>query len=270
MIVTDKFVYLHQPKTGGTFVTSVLLRLHQVRWSLPLRVLSTRREDMVFHGRYGRFVYNNRKHGERRAIPPRHDRPRILATFRNPYDLLVSQYEFGWWKRKECLQYFRAVPRFSSKYPHFPALTFAEYVEISDLALQITTPDLVDASERPGLLTREFIRFYCKNPELVLSRFAEGDFSTKELRSELEPIHFLRQHSLNHDLHAFLLGVGYEPLDLDFIPTLNRILPGGKGRPVGRPWQAYYTAELQQSVRSRERLLFELFPEFECTPLGGV
>ncbi len=34
MVVTDKFVYIHKPKTGGTFVTDALLRLYEGKWNL--------------------------------------------------------------------------------------------------------------------------------------------------------------------------------------------------------------------------------------------
>jgi hypothetical protein len=33
MIFTDRFVYVHEPKTGGTFVTSMLFRLYELRWT---------------------------------------------------------------------------------------------------------------------------------------------------------------------------------------------------------------------------------------------
>ena len=33
MIFTDRFVYVHEPKTGGTFVTSMLFRLYGLRWT---------------------------------------------------------------------------------------------------------------------------------------------------------------------------------------------------------------------------------------------
>ena len=31
MLVTDMFVYIHHPKTGGTFVTTMLMRAHEAR-----------------------------------------------------------------------------------------------------------------------------------------------------------------------------------------------------------------------------------------------
>ena len=88
MIITDKFVYVHHPKTGGTFVNSVLRQLYKVENNVP-------RER-----RYGEFAWR-RKHRPCRKIPEEHRGKLVLATVRNPYDWWVSAYEFGWWKRKE-------------------------------------------------------------------------------------------------------------------------------------------------------------------------
>jgi hypothetical protein len=43
------------------------------------------------------------------------------------------------------------------------------------------------------------------------------------------------------------------------------VLPddGLRDRPEHDPWQSYYTPELKDFVRTRERLLFGHFPEFD-------
>ncbi|HYI07972.1 MAG TPA: hypothetical protein VEK57_02770 [Thermoanaerobaculia bacterium] len=134
MIFTDRFVYVHQPKTGGTFVTSVLFRLHDFRWTRWTHLQSAFRGSLVHRNRYGTFVYNNHKHGGRAAIPAAQRHKPVLATARNPYDLYVSQYEFGWWKRREYRRWFR------------PDLSFEEYVRV--------------AGEAFGPLAQQFLRFH--------------------------------------------------------------------------------------------------------------
>jgi hypothetical protein len=134
MIFTDRFVYVHQPKTGGTFVTAVLFRLHDFRWTRWTHLQSAFRVNLVHRNRYGTFVYNNHKHGGRGAIPPEQRHKPVLATVRNPYDLYVSQYEFGWWKRREYRRWFR------------PDVSFEEYVRV--------------AGEAFGPLSEQFLRFH--------------------------------------------------------------------------------------------------------------
>lgn len=53
---------------------------------------------------------------------------------RNPFDLYVSKYEFGWWRRAEFRRYYEALPRFRDEYPTFPDLSFADYVKLSNAA----------------------------------------------------------------------------------------------------------------------------------------
>jgi hypothetical protein len=40
MLFTDNFVYIHQPKTDGTFVTTVVLRLHEFRGNFLIHGMS--------------------------------------------------------------------------------------------------------------------------------------------------------------------------------------------------------------------------------------
>jgi hypothetical protein len=105
MIFTDQFVYVHEPKTGGTFVTSVLLQLYDVRWTRWTHLRNTLQSNMVFRRPRGTLIYNSHKHGACEHIPEAHRHKQILASVRNPYDLYVSQYEFGWWKQPQFRKY---------------------------------------------------------------------------------------------------------------------------------------------------------------------
>ena len=109
MIITDRFTFVHVPKTGGTFVSSVLFRLYHVRWTWVTHLISSMKRNLVYKRDYGTFIYNNNKHGTCAEIPPEHLHKPVLMVIRNPYDLYVSQYEFGWWKRKEFLPYYLSL-----------------------------------------------------------------------------------------------------------------------------------------------------------------
>ncbi len=82
MLICDRFVYIHMPKTGGTFVRHALTKL-------------LAKCDIAF------FDDQDNKHAGVERIPDRYRHLPVLATIRNPFDHLVSLYEFGWWKRKE-------------------------------------------------------------------------------------------------------------------------------------------------------------------------
>jgi hypothetical protein len=261
MIATDRFVYVHQPKTGGTFVSTALFRVHRVRWNWAVHLLSSVKTDLCFKTKYGYSIYNNNKHGGCGEIPARLARRVVLASVRSPYDLMVSQYEFGWWRRRSNLRYFEAVPGFRRRFSGFPDLSFEEFVELSELAFQ--TAHVAGRDSDPGVLTREFMHYYFKDKAGALSRFDDSYVATRAFEADMHPDRFLRQDRLNTMLHEFLLESGYDPEDVAFIPGMQRVLPGGKGRAGGESWERYYTPELKQRVRHRERLLFALFPEYD-------
>ena len=259
MIITDRFVYVHEPKTGGTFVTSVLLRVHGIEWTRLTQLLTVLRSENRWRGPFGDFVYQNNKHGTCNQVPPRYRDH--LATIRHPLDLYASEYEFGWWKRRGMLRYYRAIPDFATRFPTFPDLRFEEYVALANLAFR--SPRERTRPDAPGAMTERFVRYYCRDPLAVMQRLNEPQGSAEDVRRDLHDITFLRTNGLNRQLHAFLGRMGYPDDVLAFIPTLGRVLPQGKGRPMDRPWQSYYSPELLQSVRESESVLFDLFPDFD-------
>src|ERR1044072_2714963 len=204
MIFTDKFVYVHEPKTGGTFVTSMLFRLYGLRWTRW-----THLRNAVFgevggkHLRYGSLIHNSNKHGGCNEIPQRQRGKKILATVRNPFDLYVSQFEFGWWKRSEFLKFYESVPNFRRDYSNFPDLDFAAYVRLSNAAFCSLANG--HASETtPGLITEQFLKFYFRDPRAAYAELRAGANGTHV--PDMHDLHFIRTDDLNRGLFDFLAG----------------------------------------------------------------
>lgn len=260
MIFTDRFVFVHMPKTGGTFVTAALLQLYGVRWTWRTRLASTVRSNLVYRRPLGTFVYHNNKHGTCNEIPADHANKPVLAAVRNPFDLYVSQFHFGWWQRKEFRRYYAAVPGFESDYRNFPELKFEQFVRLMCAAFGRPA---AAGGRGVGWLSETLARYYLRHPAESLDSAGDGP-TAERCRSDMHDVRFIRTHQLNDDLHAFLVGMGYPPGEVEFVRTLGRVLPGGKGRPAGEGWQAYYTPELRAEVREREWLYFALFPEFDA------
>jgi hypothetical protein len=261
MIFTDHFVYLHEPKTGGTFVTRALLRLYGLEASRWLTLQAVLRGQVTRNGGpYGSFTYHNLKHGTYRQVPAPHREKPVLATVRGPYEMYVSQYEFGWWRHRRMRRWFAAVPDFRHRFPRFPDLSFPEFVELWDAAMG--DPDEAEGGCGRGAWTRQFIRFYFREPEQART-WADAELLDPEARRAAMPrIHFVHTDGVRDGLHAFLLEQGYRPDDLQFILEMGKVLPG-RGRSEDQRWERYYTPGLKERVRRRERLLFEIFPEFD-------
>lgn len=253
MIVTDRLVFVHMPKTGGTFVRKVLEELYGVapaprgRLARLLRRLRPRRRP-PFH--------QLRKHGACREIPPEAAHLPILGCVRNPLDRYVSQYTFGWWRTHP--EEFPGI----AEHPSFPELTFTEFVELAMERFARHDHPRVDPSL--GWHTVQLVEWYGLDPKRLLGSSAA--LTAERLRDGLFPVTFLHTDRLNHDLLEALLELGFPADRLAFIRELPRIYPREGGRPPTEGWEAYYTPALRRLVRHRERLLFELFPELE----GGV
>ncbi len=253
MIITPDFVYVHMPKTGGTFVTRVLDTLYADR-KLPrplhrLRKAAGRRIPGI--PPYVPPVRNVDKHGFGHQIPPEAAHLPILGCVRNPMDRYVSQYRFRWW---------RANPGFFpglAEHPEFPDLSFSSFVELADR--RFTGMYNRRIAPHLGWHTVQFVNWYCRDPERLVR---DDDLDAEGIRADLLPVTFLRTGELNRGLHDFLVEIGFPEDRVAFVLEWERILPEGGGRPRGDRWQRYYTPALERRVRERERLLFELFPSF--------
>jgi hypothetical protein len=258
MLITDRFIHIHQPKTGGTFVAKTLLRLYQVP-----RNPQASRHDVAFETPYGPFIYCTPKHNRCINIPAPHRSKKVLATVRNPYDSYVSHYEFGWWKDDKYREHYDRTPDFDRRYPGFPNLGFPEFVDFFNRVWFIPGSPRAHTTESVGRLTRDFILYFFKDPRAVFSRLDESYFASGAYRSDMFDVHFLRTDRLNRELHDFLLREGFRPEDIAFILGLGKILPEGSRRDAQRTWDTYYTPEVKALVRSKERYLFTLFPAFD-------
>ena len=130
MVITDKFVYIHKPKTGGTFVTDSLLELHDGKWNWWIHFKLALLKKVQFKNNVGTLTLTANKHGGCLEIPAKYRDKIIVSTIRNPFDYYVSQYEFGWWKRKEWLPYYQKLENFKARYSTFPDLKFGDFLAL--------------------------------------------------------------------------------------------------------------------------------------------
>jgi hypothetical protein len=282
MVITDKFVYIHMPKTGGTFVTSVLFRIHNSTkptstrynsaYRLLLSVLHPSRARLVNSLKlYGEIVDLEPKHGTCHEIPEQHRNKPILSTIRTPYDWYVSQYEFGWWKRTFLYHpeshptpagfaIEHVLPEFIVQYPHFPDISFQEFVDLCNKAALVFNSE---CDTDLGLYTHSFVRFYYREAAKVISRIDWEYVCSGRHKLDMFNVDFIKTDRLNQELYGFLLSIGYRAEDLRFLPALGKILPMGRGRRKDQHWEKYYAPSLKEFIREKDWALFEMFPDFD-------
>ena len=220
MLITDKFVFIHMPKTGGTFVSSTLLRIHSSYLDLPhdyffstppkkLKLVSRNVTENFDSPKYGSVVNQLPKHGKCRQIPQEHRKKQIVSILRNPYDWYVSQYEFGWWKKKGYWEHYWKVSGRKGRAPQVPKLSFEEF-----LAFQVKRPYKNKAFQKFGYYTQQFIYFFSHHPKLTASWIHVGYIKSGDYNENLFDVQFLRTDRLNIDFFEFLLATGYEADDV--------------------------------------------------------
>jgi hypothetical protein len=258
MILTPRFVYIHLPKTGGTFVSTVLERLMKPprprNW--PERVVGRIRKQIL-----GRPWVDTNKHGFCCEIPEPYRGLPIAACVRNPFDRYVSQFEFGWWRtHREPWIDWEAIGR---RFPSFPDIDFGEFLEVASIHFQRLEGSPLPPEDALGFHSEQFVRHFFRDPEGTWPLIDDAYIEERRWERDLFPVRFLRQESLNRDLHDFLLEVGFPPGEVAFVLEEGPILPEGSSRKGDRHWSDYYTPRLKALIRRRERLFLAVFPEYD-------
>lgn len=262
MVITDKFVYIHKPKTGGSFVTDALLALYDAKWSHLSHLKLALTGKISYNNSFGELKITSAKHGGCSLIPDGEKSKIIVTTIRNPFDYYVSQFEFGWWKRSEWLKYYRTFPEFKQKFYQFPHLNFRQFMELTHCVFNPGNFRDFDDPDTPGRNTIEFIDMYFKRPQDVYGRVNSTYAQSGLFKNDMYRVRFIFTHKLNKQLYDFLLEMGYPQKDIEFILKKEKVLPQGKGR-VNKPkWRDYYTDDLIDLVRKKDNFLFSIFPEF--------
>lgn len=263
MVVSERLVFIHLHKSGGSFISTFLLcflpSAHRIGYHYPLAVLPD-----AYHG-----------------LP-------VLGSVRNPWDAYVSYYSF----QLELLANARARSAGMSQ-RELEAWTaagndplngidvlFDEMSEGGSLGFAATTRRIlalgVDDALLDGLLdkmpttfdrrgrctplqTRGFRGMNVRAVDLATIRgTGEGLFSFlfRHIYGDTQGIHFLRMESLREDLLGYLRAERVE-----VTPEMQRFVRGSDrvNTSYHRPFASYYDKELVALVRERDGKLAQQF-----------
>lgn len=267
MIITDHFVILNFPKTGSSFVRKTLKTIHGYDF-LPRRICrklglpdrSGMKELLLpTIGRKTRYRDIRAQHGTYRQIPHEHRHKTIATVMRNPFDRYVSTFLYGYWRDK-----FPAIvpeEELYRRFPKFPDLTFPDYYRLIHLYSRENKLNGATPEADLGNHTVHFVQFYFPEPEKVLNRMDDDYVARQDYLEEMPEIVFLHQERLNEELYAFLEGCGYPASRIDFIRQAApvNVTPRQQGE---QEVEAFYSQAMIDKILRRDRLLFDLFPEY--------
>jgi len=226
MIVTDKFVFVHFPRTGGTFITDVIMRFfpsaREIGYHLP------------------RFLLPN----EYSHLP-------VLGAVRNPWEFYVSWYYHVWprdaatplhsWLSENGNQQFEGATR--------NALNLGTANDRLDALIE-KLPDDVDYRQRniPNI-TKDALR------KVRGSGVGYYTFRFNHLFGNADEVFFCRLETLRRDLVRFFEAIGAVSDELrDYVFRRDK-----KNISEHLHYSTYYTPELAELVLIRERRVIERF-----------
>jgi len=226
MLITDKFVFLHLPRGGGTFVYEV------VRKFFP----SAR--EIGYHF-------------PRELLPKEYSHLPVLGVVRNPWEFYVSWYHHV--RPRNTASVLFSCLSDNGK------LGFAETIRNAlnlgvnegrlDLLIEML-PEHVDYRRRniPNITKESVRKFRGTGVGYYTLRF-------NQIFGKAEDVFFCRLDTLRRDLIAFLDGIGVATNELrDYVLRLDK-----KNTSEHSQKSTYYTAELAELVRIRDRPLVDRF-----------
>ena len=226
MIVTDKFVFVHFPRTGGTFVTDMIMKFfpsaHEIGYHMPISLL-----------------------------PKEYSHLPVLGAVRNPWEFYVSWYYHIWprdigkplfsWLTDNCKEQFEGAIR--------NALNLgADNNRLDSLIEKL--PDTVDYRTRniPNI-TKDSIR------KVRGTGVGYCTFRFNQLFGNADEVFFCRLEILRQDLVSFFEGIGAATDELrDYVLRSDK-----KNIAEHLHYSTYYTPELAELVSIRDRPLIERF-----------
>ena len=248
MFVTEDFIYIHVPKTGGTFVTTVLKELYT---------------------KTNRFHYDTHGHDKYCSIADCKKQKEVLLTsIRNPFDYYVSHYKMGWWR--ENSNQFCYIPDVLKKYPDFPELNFHQFVKFYnefsyvDLDMNDVKDDTMGFYTKSLLDQLSYMPFGKIKQHPDYNAYFASHFLYRNLYSYDLLFDHIKCEDLNYELHRFLCNY-FKKEDIDFILEREKIYPlNNKTREDNDDYKKYYEGdeELLEYVKEKERMVFEYF-EYE-------
>jgi hypothetical protein len=226
MIVTDKFVFVHLPRSGGTFVSEVIRKFfpsaHEIGYHFP-----------------------------RTLLPREYSQLPVLGAVRNPWEFYVSWYHHVWprdaatilvsWVTENGKLGFVGTTR--------NALNLGVNDERLDVLIEML-PEHVDYGRRniPNI-TKEAMR------RVRGTGVGYYTFRFNHLFGNVDDVFICRLETLRQDLVAFFDRIGAATDELrDYVLLLDK-----KNIAEYRHYSTYYTPELTKLVSLRDRPLIERF-----------
>ena len=195
MIATKDFVFIHAPKTGGTFITEALKKIY------PNDL-----KDIADKHAYAKDIPNEYR-----------DLPRLLSL-RDPLKWYESHYLYGWWRR-----YPETFPGF--KDIDVENLGFFDFIKLWNKYWAKNVKEFENEDLRFGKLSFVTLLYIFDNPEPILKDVLQNGSENFWQRHKLpKNLTIVKTSDLNRSLFNFLSR--FQPKEkIEFLKHQKRIRP---------------------------------------------
>lgn len=260
MLIVDRFVMIHNPKTGSTFARKVIKAAvvdgaFEVDGSAGSRLLGRspfielelpkRRGNSSATGRDQHGTYSQRPH-EFAHLP-------VVSIVRNPFSHIVSQYEYRHWATNPGMPSDEVLKAF----PQFPNLSLKEYLLLQELQA-IRRWEISFDNAGIGPLSAHFIQMFARDPSRTFDAMRRG--RTEQLCDHFGSINFLRQEMLRSELEQLLISSG---CDRERVLATRSVGPSNVSVKSKLWSQSDIDPDLECRVLLREKFLFSF-----CRQMG--
>ncbi|MDW3193281.1 MAG: hypothetical protein R8G66_12995 [Cytophagales bacterium] len=251
MIITNDFVLLNNPKTGSTYCRKIIKQLYKdmPRWKVHLGL--TLDEKYFLELKSPNLSFPDRpknQHGRFSQIPKKYQNIKVVSVVRNPYDKLISAYEYKYHLKRRPSPEILEKARISD----LEKISIDQFVLINSISIEMQYPSL--QGKEVGSQTIRFMEMFFKKPEEAISKICTEYFESRAYKSDMAVTTFFDQRNLKSDLFSFLRSVGnYDEEQLILLentPAINK----NKNRTPSE--QFVWSDYSKSSVQYGERFLF--------------
>lgn len=262
MIICNELIVLNFPKTGSTFVSTVVKDIYKKRYprsifrkvGFKLNIYKYPLKEFRLPNFQTPEPYLRKKlrnHGAYCQIPKEFldaDR-KIISVVRNPYTRFLSLYQFRSWERYPPLE----GKQLNEHFPNFPDLDLNEYIEMQNFINR----ESFDNKMKIGNQTIQFIRLFFKDPEKVLKQLDEDYVSSNTLfLKDMADIELLKTENLNEDLGNFLSNNNFTEKEVLFAKNYKKVNITKSNGHVKK--ENIWTKEALDHVKNTEWFLFKM------------
>jgi hypothetical protein len=226
MIVTDKFVFVHLPRTGGTFVSNVIRKFfpsaHEIGHHLPRELLPREYSNLPF-----------------------------LGTARNPWEFYVSLYHYAW--ARDAASVLVSWMSENGRLDFTGSIRNVLNLGVNDERLDV----LIDMLPEHVDYSRTLIPNVTKETMRRVRGTGVGyyTFRFNQMFGNADDVFFCRVETLKQDLIAFFEGIGAATDELrDYVLHSDK-----KNISEHLHYSTYYTSDLAELVSLRDQPLINIF-----------